>query len=347
MNDAIKVPSTVGVSVDGSSHWDGKNNALRLLMIGTIAGIIEQASLIEDKNCRKIGEEFYCNIADFVSIKPPVSDGTSLKVHFRNGFEMDQPRFDCAGLLTPANSQADKYLPEYQIALRKINMDRNVWCAKEDDDKRDTGHIESSLQTRNNPVLTVEFGVRPTNLGKLRGSPLYGKIMDMIKLQCPKERGNCDHGIPSSFDVDAMVSDTRKGRVQVTIEVLQAYWGDSSELWALMIGTIAGAQEQASLNPNKCKRRTEYCNVANFVSVVVPPKKGSPFGTPTTKMDVLFTSKHQMKKTSFDCMGLLTPVHTIVDILMPGYKKYAGIDFERNVRCQGPGSDVTDVESEI
>jgi hypothetical protein len=344
MDGTVKVPSSVGVTVDGSSHWDGKNNALRLLMIGTLAGIVEQASLIEDKNCRKIAGELFCNIPDFVHIKPSISDDSSLKVRFTNGLDMDQPRFDCVGLLTPANGQVDKYLPEYQIVLGKNNMDRNVWCA-EDESKRDISLVDSSIQIRNNPVLTVEFGLRRTNFGKLHGSPMYGKVMDVIKLQCPQANGNCDHGRPSSFEVD---SDNQKGHHTVTIEVLKAYWGDSAELWALMIGTIAGAQEQASLNPNNCKiKRLGYCNIAHFISIIVPPKKGSPSDTPTTKMDVQFTSKHEMAKTRFDCVGLLTPVNNIVDILMPGYTKYAGMDFERNVRCQTPASDEMDANTEF
>jgi len=214
--------------------------------------------------------------------------------------------------------------------------------------ERDTDLTQESPEipsiAAGNPVLTVELGYKRVNVGTLREGELYHRIYEALLDQCPFIRGravSCS-GIPVKIEVDAIVDENRLSKSHFTVSVLNptedSYWGSNNALRRLMIGTVAGAMEAATWNPHNCLKRDGqiYCNMANFVSVIVPHAKDAPATDRYYKLNVRFTSDHAMPKSTFDCTGLLTPANGVVDHYLPEYQSTTGMTLERNVLCQKP-----------
>ena len=125
----------IRVGIEVWDSWIGQNTGIRELMIKTVAGILERALWNNDNCVNENHHQRYCNVPDHISVVIPKGDGPwhdfSLSIRTvmwpPEGARFSLHRFDCVGLLTPANEVVDALRPEYNKATG-LDLDRNVVC---------------------------------------------------------------------------------------------------------------------------------------------------------------------------------------------------------------------------
>jgi hypothetical protein len=250
------------------SFWGSGNDALRLLMIGTVAAIVQASANAGTKNCETRNNNgktpsYYCNVPDWISVKPPLESGdrwTRLEVRITS--DHTRNHYDCQGFLSPANNAVDPLLSEYATVTHHQWVDRNLWCLSNTKGSTDlvTTLPEPSLAKRSDGTLSVELGTSGQQTGHVRGSYLYHMVYEALLKLCPEHGTSIGSGkcwsYTAYFSINAMNGTVKvPSSVGVTVDGSPHWDGKNNALRLLMIGTLAGIVEQASLIEDKNCRK--------------------------------------------------------------------------------------------